>query len=249
MKAILLAAGKGTRLKPYTDKVPKCLIPIHEEPLLGMWIKLFDRFRVREVLINTHHHAEMVNRYVSAIQKHTRVKLTTVFEQKLLGSGGTLLHNRAFVKGSDDFIVAYADNLTNVDLAEMIAYHRQCAARGGILTLGLFRTAEPENCGIAALDRQNRVTHFVEKPQHPSGNLANAGIYVASQKLFEYMSSFKADGKGLPLDLGFDILPKLIGNMYGYIIKEYIRDIGTVASYHQALAEWPGVSKNKSTFA
>ncbi|MFC1798221.1 nucleotidyltransferase family protein [Thermodesulfobacteriota bacterium] len=243
MKAILLAAGKGTRLKPYTDTVPKCLIPIHGAPLLKIWIDLFDRFGICEVLINTHHHAEKVERFVGTIQDQTRVKLTTVFEKQLLGSGGTLFENRVFVKDCKDFIIAYADNLTNIDLDGMIAYHRQCTAMGGILTMGLFRTTDPENCGIADLDNHNRVVQFVEKPRYPSSNLANAGIFVASQKLFEYTSTFEKENNGSPFDLGLHILPKLVDSMYGYLIKEYLRDIGTVESYHQALEDWPRESK------
>ena len=109
MKAYLLAAGKGTRLKPYTDRHPKCLIPINGTPLLAIWIELLARHGVTEILINTHHHADQVKQFLVRARTEVSMGIRTVFEPQLLGSAGTILQNRRFIAGDPDFIVAYAD--------------------------------------------------------------------------------------------------------------------------------------------
>ena len=136
MKAYLLAAGKGTRLKPYTDRHPKCLIPIHGTPLLAIWIELLARHGVTEVLINTHHHADQVERFLDNARAGTSMDIRAVHEPQLLGSAGTIQQNSRFVSGESDFIVAYADNLTNLNLTKMVDFHHQFRSMGGILTMG-----------------------------------------------------------------------------------------------------------------
>ncbi len=236
MKAFLLAAGVGSRLKPYTDSIPKCLIPIHGKPLLQIWLELLDRHKVSAVLINTHHHSEKLSAFIAGIKPTLRVQIETSYEPVLLGSAGTLAANRTFVDDGEDFIIAYADNLTQIDLLKMAAFHEHIKTKGGILTMGLFRAPNPGQCGIAELDPENRVVGFIEKPQNPLGNLANSGIYIASSRIFDFIPQ----RDGAVIDIGFDLLPLLVGKMFGYEIREYLRDIGTPESYHQALNEWKG---------
>ena len=90
--------------------------------------------------------------------------------------------NRAFVDGEESFWIVYSDNLTNVALAPMLAFHR---AHRDVLTMALFRTPEPQSSGVVSLEPGGSVTAFHEKPERPSGNLASAGIYLARQALFE----------------------------------------------------------------
>jgi len=239
MKAFLLAAGKGTRLRPYTDKIPKCLIPIHGKPLLEIWLELLDQYQVEAVLVNIHHHAEKIDKFIAGIRNNVRVKITTFYEPCLLGSGGTILANREFVGDSDEFIIAYADNLTRINLLGMIHFHRKIRSKGGILTMGLFQSPHPKVCGIVVMDQENKIVKFIEKPQHPVGSLANGGIYIASPEIFECLPKSEGAEKNGVVDMGFDVLPALAGKMYGYEIKEYLRDIGSIESYHKALAEWP----------
>jgi mannose-1-phosphate guanylyltransferase len=239
MKAFLLAAGIGTRLRPYTDNIPKCLIPIHGKPLLEIWLELFDKYQVEAVLLNIHHHAEKIDKFIAGIKRDVQVKITPFYEQRLLGSGGTIVANRSFVADSDEFIIAYADNLTNINLFKMIHFHRRMKSKGGILTMGLIYSVYPKDCGITVMDKENKIVKFIEKPQNPVGNLANGGIYIASQEIFKFLPKTEGADKNGAIDIGFDVLPALIGKMYGYKIKEYIRDIGTIESYHKALEEWP----------
>jgi mannose-1-phosphate guanylyltransferase len=247
MKAFLLAAGQGTRLRPYTAAVPKCLIPIHERPLLEIWIDLLERHGVTEVLINTHYLADAVEQFVTQYQPRTAVHLRTAFEPELLGSGGTLWHHRHWVSACQAFLIVYADNLTNADLSQMVAFHKQCRAHDGILTMGLFQAPDPHACGIAVLDPAGRIVKFVEKPARPQSNWANAGIYVASPQIFDYFPPYEETPGHTVLDLGYHVLPRLTGKAFGWQFNGYLRDIGTVASYRQALEEWPAKgSKHES---
>jgi mannose-1-phosphate guanylyltransferase len=238
MKAFLLAAGKGTRLRPYTDQHPKCLIPIGGTPLLKIWIDLLARHGISEVLINTHHHAEQVERFLDRTRALTPLRLHTVYEPQLLGSAGTIWNNRHFVTGQSDFIIAYADNLTNLNLVKMIDFHSHIRSMGGILTMGLIRAPNPRACGIVTLSKGNKIIRFVEKPQQPESDLANGGIYVSGCEIFNYMDE-SVDRAEPVQDLGHHILPRLSGKMYGFpIAPYYLKDIGTPEAYKEALDQW-----------
>lgn len=239
MKAFLLAAGKGTRLRPYTDAHPKCLIPIHGTPLLKIWLDLLALHGASEVLINTHHHASQVDAFIADQKNRADLTLHTFYESNLLGSAGTVWQNRNWVVDEDLFIIAYADNLTNADLTRMIAAHRGFAARGGLLTMGLIRAPNPRECGIVTLEQDQRIIRFIEKPEAPESDLANGGIYIANPQIFDYFpEQIKDDAR--VWDLGHHLLPRLIGRMHGYEIPGYLRDIGNPQAYRQALTEWPG---------
>ncbi len=232
MKAFLLAAGFGTRLRPITDTTPKCMVPIHGLPLLGWWLDLFLAHGVSEVLVNTHYLYEPVRKYIKEYnEKDTGLKVYEAYEPSLLGSGGTIRNNKSFVEGEEDFLICYADNLTDTDLSEFYKFHKKS---GGALTMALFHTNLPKQCGIAAVDKNGLITEFVEKPEEPKSNLANAGMYIATNEIFEYLK-----GSTSPIDFGKDVLPNLIGKMYGWYTDGYIRDIGTMENYEKANKEWP----------
>lgn len=239
MKAFLLAAGKGTRLAPMTDSIPKCLVSISGKPLLLIWIKLLEKWGIREVLINTHYFAEQVNTFIDTLSNQTQIKITLTHEETLLGSGGTVLANKQFVKGETDFLIAYADNLTNLNIQNMILRHMEHKEKGCVLTMGLIRVPNPSACGIAEVDGQGKITAFVEKPENPSDNLANAGVYIASESIFNFFPKPDEYHEEEVLDFGYHILPRMTDCMYGYEIKEYLRDIGTIESYNNACKEWP----------
>ena len=232
MKAFLLAAGYGTRLKPMTDTIPKCLVPIHGRPLLAWWFELLRRHGVTEVMVNTHYLPKPVRACIAEENAgHTGLTVYEAYEPVLLGSGGTVRENRAFVSGEESFLICYADNLTNVNLTDFYNFH---ASHGGILSMALFHTVLPEQCGIVSVDASSRITGFEEKPQHPNSNLANAGIYIAGQDLFNYLPAAKE------LDFGKEVLPTLVGQMYGWMTAGYLADIGTMENYKKANEEWCG---------
>lgn len=227
-KAFLLAAGLGSRLRPLTDETPKCLLPIGGRPLLNIWLEFCEKLGVREVLINTHHLAEKVHEWAGL--QRSRVKIHLFHEETLLGSAGTIGANRAFVNGVTDFYVFYADNLVRTDLAPLDTLH---ARSGGVLTLGLFRTPRPRECGVVRLDSSGKILSFEEKPANPQSDLAFAGLLVARNSLFDFIP------KGAFADLGKDVLPALAGRMFGCPLDGYLLDIGTAANYAKALREWP----------
>ena len=230
MKAFLLAAGLGTRLRPLTYTIPKCLVPIQGRPLLAWWMDLFEKYHVSEVLINTNYLPDPVREFINDYNRAQKnVKLVESYEKELLGSGGTVLDNCRFVENEEEFFICYADNLTNVDLASMMSFHKKNKA---LLTMGLFHTNNPKACGIAECDTEGKIQAFVEKPEQPKGNLANAGIYIANKEIYDYIPhrSF--------VDFGKDVLPELVGKMYGYPIKEFLLDVGTWPNYEKAQKEW-----------
>lgn len=237
LKAFLLAAGLGTRLKPLTDEVPKCLLPIGGKPLLEIWLERLARQGFDEVLVNTHWHHQAVEAFLETWHDdHLRVR--PFYEPKLLGSGGTILANRHWVEDGLPFFIIYGDNLTNADLRKIFEFHQ---GHGLPFTLGVFRSKTPEQCGIAEVAEDGLVTGFVEKPREPKSDLAAAGIYVADQRIFPFFPKMEpkcGPGPSLPLDLGFHVLPRLTGLMKAYLINEFLVDIGTLSQYEQAQLSW-----------
>ena len=244
MKAFLLTAGLGMRLRPLTNNLPKCLLPICGQPLLEIWLELLGQYGIDEVLINTHWHHEKVEKYVSADyadytdqinnEKRPKPNIKLFHEPKLLGSAGTLLANRDWVADGRPFFILYGDNLTNVDLGKMYDFHCRHPLP---FTLGVFKTDEPERCGIADIDEDGLVTGFVEKPEEPKSDLAAAGMYVADQRIFDVFPEGAESSR--PLDLGFDVIPRMVGRMKAYFIEEFLMDIGTMESYEKAQIIWP----------
>ena len=194
MRALLLAAGLGTRLRPLTDSVPKCLVPIAGEPLLAHWLAaLFADPRIERVLINTHHLADQVRAVVGSLPWRERVDL--VHEPNLLGTGGTVLANRAWL-GDGPVFVAHADNLTDAPVSHIIDPH--LAARGSVaMTMLAFRTPTPSTCGILELDAQARVVGFHEKVANPPGNLANGAVYVFEPEVVDRIAVAGRPGRRL----------------------------------------------------
>ncbi|SFR99053.1 nucleotidyltransferase family protein [Anaeromicropila populeti] len=227
MKAIILAAGLGTRLYPLTKEKPKCLMEVKGKPLLQWWFELFEKYKVDEVLVNTHYLSGQVESFIK--QYKGNVKISTTFEEKLLGSAGTIRENINYVENEEDFYIVNADNITNINLEKMLAYHKE---KHSDFTLGIFHTNKPGECGIVEVGKGNRVTDFIEKPDCPKSNLANAGIYIVNK------AALPCFRKEQNVDIGKDVLPQLINNMYAYFVKEYLLDIGTPDNYEKANREF-----------
>jgi mannose-1-phosphate guanylyltransferase len=237
LKCFLLTAGRGERLRPLTETTPKCLLPINGKLLLSIWLEHLKRHGIDEVLINTHWLHEKVESFL-ATRQNERPRIVQFYEPSLLGSAGTLLANRHWVNGDQPFFIIYGDNLTNVDLTRMLAYHR---GHGMTFTLGVFKTDRPKECGIAEISEDGVVTGFVEKPENPATDLAAAGIYIADSRIFKFFPEKKPAVERLlpqPLDFGFHIIPKLVGHIKAYLIREILIDIGTPEAYKKAQEVW-----------
>ncbi|SPD76424.1 Nucleotidyl transferase family enzyme [uncultured Desulfobacterium sp.] len=228
LKAFILAAGLGTRLKPITDNIPKCLLPFGNKPLLQVTLELLDQHGVDEVLVNSHAHYDSVKSFLDTLNLK-KPHITCVYEHELLGSAGTLMANRDWIEDQQPFLILYGDNLTNVNLSAMYSFH---VTHGLPFTLGTFKTNAPNCCGIAEVGADGVVESFEEKPRHPKSDLAAAGIYVTDRRIFDF---FPQEAKLLkPLDLGFHIIPNLVGKMKSYFISDFLMDIGTPESYQAA---------------
>jgi mannose-1-phosphate guanylyltransferase len=231
MKAFLLAAGHGTRLRPLTDRVPKCLVPIAGKPMLQIWFDQCRRAGITEILINLHAHADQVAEFVT---RHAGDLEVTLFEEpELLGSAGTLRANRGWLGKGEEFWVLYADVLNSLDFSVMLAAHRQS---GMLATLGTYHVHDPQHRGIVTTDIKNRITAFIEKPQDPPGNMAFSGVMVASPAICDAIPATTCP------DIGHDLLPRLIGKMKAFPIRDYLIDIGTPENYERAQREWPRVA-------
>ena len=228
MKAFLLAAGLGTRLKPITDEIPKCLVPINGKPLLEWWRELLKKHNINEVLINLHHFPEQVKEFLG--RNSNNIKFHFYFEEKLLGSAGTLRMNKDFVKGEKEFYILYADNLTNINLTQFKNFHN---SHGYPFSMALFHSQNPKACGIAELNNNDVIIDFEEKPKVPKSDLASAGIFISSPDILELIPDNNLT------DIGFDLIPKLIGKMKGWITNDFLLDIGTLENLKKAEKEWP----------
>lgn len=231
MRAFILAAGHGTRLKPLTDRIPKCLVPIRGTPLLGIWLELCKRHGITDVLINIHSHAGQVREYLAAQQHPVRVHVSE--EPELLGSAGTLKSNAGWA-GSEPFWIFYGDVLTTVDLGAIQRFHRE---HRQVATLGIKEVPDPKRCGIVEIDPGNIIQSFVEKPARPASNLAFAGLILAEPNFLDFIQG------ECPLDIGFHVLPALGGRIAGYRITDYLIDVGTAENYQTAQTSWPGLEE------
>ncbi|MFQ5697933.1 MAG: nucleotidyltransferase family protein [Myxococcota bacterium] len=229
-RALLLAAGRGTRLRPVTDQCPKCLVPIAGRPLLDYWFEALARAGIRDVLVNTHHLRDQVQGYLRGLAPRFRV--VESFEPSLLGSAGTIHAHSDWLDGARDGLIVYADNLSNVDLPALLRFHR---SHPDPITMAVFRTPHPSECGIVGLDDEGRVIEFVEKPARPASDLANAGLYVASRAGWREIAEADA------FDLGFDVLPRFVGRMRAFLHGGYHLDIRDPGALDQARVEAPGV--------
>ena len=227
MKAFLLAAGIGSRLRPLTDTTPKCMLPVGGRPLLDIWLDAFDQAGVDEVLVNLHHLPDAVRGHLGARTGPPLVRMS--YEPELLGSAGTLAASRQWVDGEDFFLACNADNLTDFDMRSLIKAHLE---HNPVATLGVFHSATPSAGGVVEVDASGSVTGFAEKPETPVSDLVNAGIYAFQPSVLDEI-------KGeFPKDIGYDLLPRLVGKARVVLVNGYFLDIGTPYAYQRALAEW-----------
>jgi mannose-1-phosphate guanylyltransferase len=228
VKAFLLAAGVGERLKPITDTTPKCMVEIDGQPMLDIWLDELHRAGVDEVLVNTHHLAHVVTEHVASRTGPPIVRLA--FEPSLLGSAGTLAANRDWLAGEEFFLACNADNLTDFDLGQLIDAHRGSEL---VATIAVFHSETPWTGGVVELGSGDLVTGFVEKPANPVSDLVNAGIYAFDVGILEEISGPP------PVDIGYHLLPRLPGRAKAVRVAGYFRDIGTPEAYKKAGEEWP----------
>lgn len=223
MRAILLAAGLGTRLRPLTDSTPKCLVPINGKPLLDIWCESLLAAGVSRLLINLHYKSEAVQEHLA--QSRFARDVETVFEPELLGTAGTLIANKEFFSGQDG-ILLHADNYCEADIAQLLSAHSN-RPKNCRLTMLAFRTQTPQTCGVLQVDEKNILIQMYEKTNDHHGNLANAAFYILSKELLGELTD--------EIDFSNDVIPKYLGRALVVETSETFIDIGTPESY--ALAQ------------
>jgi mannose-1-phosphate guanylyltransferase len=235
LKALLVAAGTGSRLRPLTDVLPKCLMPIDGRPLLGIWLEMLGEAGVGEIVVNLHHHADLVRDYVERSPYAGAV--TLAYEETLLGTAGTLLCHRDRLSGGT-FLFAHADNLSAFDFGQFLSAHRARPV-GALMTMMTFTTDRPELCGIVQLNDRGRIVAFHEKSVQPHGTMANAAVYLVEPEIFAVIDRLGTP----PTEFSTDVLAKIIDRVHTFHNDTYHRDIGTLASLSQAQRDYVGVPR------
>ena len=179
-----------------------------------------------------HHLHEQVRDYIAELGKRSPLRLGETYEPELLGSAGTVHANRAWADDADEILIIYADNLSNVSLERVLQFHR---SHRDPMTMMLFHTPYPKQCGIAELGPGGRILSFVEKPAEPKSDLANAGLYVLDADAYREVADRNV------FDFGFDIIPTFLGRMSGFDFEGYHRDIGNLDALAQAELDAPKV--------
>ena len=227
-KAMILAAGEGTRLRPLTQKTPKVLLRVGGKPLIGYTLSWLKSRGITEVAINLYHLGDKIKEFLSDGFRFG-INISYSPEDTLLGTAGGVKRIEHFFNGT--FVVVCGDILTDFDLKDMIRFHQK---RKAMATLALLEVPNPRDFGIAEINEERAILTFVEKPPRGSetDNLASGGVYVLEKGIFDYIPS---DGFS---DFAYDIFPKLIeGNLpiYGYVLKadDYLVDIGTIEKYRK----------------
>lgn len=229
MRAILLAAGLGTRLRPITDKLPKCLVPINGKPLIDYWLEQLTQAGIEKFLINTHYLHGQVKSHIEQSQFADMVSL--VYERELLLTGGTVIANKGFI-GGEPFMLVHADNLSICNYKEFIDSHINRPADTEI-TMMTYKTDDPKSCGVIKLNDSRIVKEFYEKVNNPPSLLANGAVYIIEPGVVKYMESLKK----VKVDFSIDVLPSYIGKIYTFYNSFYHRDIGSTRSYELAQKE------------
>ena len=232
MRALILAAGEGTRLRPLTLDRPKPMLPIGGRPLLEHSIDLLRRHGIAEIAINLCYMPRAIVDHFGD-GSDFGVAITYSPEERLLGSAGAARRLDWFF--DDRFIVLYGDVLTNIDLGALVDKHGR---HGALATLALKDVPDPWGCGIARLAADGRIVRFVEKPNGLSmGSLANAGVYALEPEVLDLIPPER------PYDFGRDVFPTMIERrlpIYGHRTDDYVIDIGLPGRYEQAEADLRG---------
>lgn len=228
MKALLLAAGEGTRLRPLTERMPKPMLPLGGRPLLEHLVNLLRVHGVTEIAINLHYKPEAIVDHFGDGSAFG-VRVTYSREETLLGSAGAAKSLEDFFDGT--FLVIYGDVLTNVDLTQLAKLHR---GREATATLAVYEVEDPTRCGVVDVDAAGQVQRFVEKPSpgEVDSSLANAGVYCLEPGVLDHVAPNTAS------DFGHDVFPRLIEAQQTVIAHQdpsaYFLDIGSPQRYEEA---------------
>ena len=227
-QAVVLAGGKGSRLRPITHEMPKPMVPFRGKPLLAHVIEMLRKNGIFDITIAAGYKAAAILNHFGDGSRFG-VSLRYVVEDEPLGTAGALKLTKQHLTGP--FVVTNADELKDFDLQPLFALHASTKAIG---TIALTKVDDPSAYGIAHLE-DTRILRFVEKPSDAFSNLANAGLYVVSPKIFDFIP----DGFSMTETDVFPVLARS-NALHGLHLEGQWFDTGTLDRYEQALKEWKG---------
>jgi mannose-1-phosphate guanylyltransferase len=221
MKAMVLAAGLGTRLRPLTYEITKPMVPVLDRPVMEHIVDLIERHPFDGVIANLHYFPE-------TIREHFGERISYRFEEELLGTAGGVRACAEFF-GDEPFLVISGDALTDIDLTAFAARHRNA---GGIASLAVKQVADTREYGVVLHDREGRITGFQEKPapEEALSDLGNCGIYMFDPSIFDYFPESPF------VDWAKDVFPALLENdvpFYIHEVGEYWNDVGSLGELRQ----------------
>ena len=227
MRAMILAAGLGTRLRPLTYIVPKPMIPVVNQPSIFYSLGLLERFGIKEVIINLYHEAKKVKDYLSRTREFN-MQIIFSEEEYLLGTAGGVKKMENYFQ--ETFLVLSSDGVSNLDLSEVLHFHKRKQA---ISTVVLKEEEERFKYGIALCNEESRINQFVEKPSWGQvfSNRVNTGIYIFEPEVFSYIPESREH------DFGSQVLPAMVERgerIYGYLMEGYWTDVGNLEDYRKA---------------
>ena len=230
-KAVLLVGGKGTRLSPLTDKIPKALLEVHKKAVTEHIFDLLKKHGIRDIVLCVGHLKDKIKDYFGD-GSNFGVNITYIEEDKPLGTAGPLKLAKKYLK--DSFIVSNGDELKNINIPRMFRLHKR---KDALATLALTTVEDPSHYGVARLDG-SRIIEFVEKPkkEESPSNLINAGFYIMEPEVIDMIPN------GFSM-LEKDVFPKLakLGRLRGFPFAGQWFDIGTIERYKLAEKQWKGV--------
>tara|TARA_B100000900_G_scaffold416015_1_gene448498 strand:+ start:1842 stop:2624 length:783 start_codon:yes stop_codon:yes gene_type:complete len=220
LNAIILAAGIGTRLKPYTDIWPKALMPINGTPLLQIWIEKLFEADIQNILINTHHFANEVKNFIeSDFFKKYKDRIHISFEENLLGTAGTIKKNINFCS-SNKTLILHADNFSDLDIKTFKNAFDE-GPDNCLIGMVTFETKTPSSCGIVEVDKFSVVKSFIEKPTSPLGTKANGAVYIFRKEALDFINNTPN-----VYDISLDVIPNYINMIFAWHHNGIFLDIG-----------------------
>src|SRR3954471_11578982 len=231
MRAVVMAGGEGTRLRPMTANQPKPLLPVVNRLIMEHVLRLLKRHGFHETVVTVHFLAALVRNYFGDGEE-LGMDLTYATEETPRGTAGSVKNAEA-ARRDEPFLVISGDALTDIDLTDMVRFHRE---RGALVTIGLKRVPDPLEFGIIIVDEEGRIDRFLEKPTWGQvfSDTVNTGIYVMEPEVFEHVADNDV------VDWSGDVFPQLVkagAPLYGYVADGYWEDVGTFESYLKAQAD------------
>jgi mannose-1-phosphate guanylyltransferase / phosphomannomutase len=231
VKAVVMAGGEGTRLRPMTANQPKPLLPVVNKPIMEHVLRLLKRHGFTETVVTVQFLAALVRNYFGDGEE-IGMRLSYATEEMPLGTAGSVKNAQEALR-DERFLVISGDALTDIDLTDLVRFHKE---NGALVTIALKRVPNPLEFGIIIIDEDGRVQRFLEKPTWGQvfSDTANTGIYVMEPEVLDHVAA------GAPVDWSGDVFPKLLAEgapLYGYVADGYWEDVGTHESYLKAQAD------------